>query len=147
MVLDLTSRSSRPWPPSVRMSMLRSFKISCLEWTPNTSNGSNQTPSHTIFSLPVASHQTIPSKYLCSENEGDDRKSASSPMTTFRNSRPSAVCSRPLDSISKKDESIPLWEPHLPHRRAERLLRQPAGLKEDQASAARRSSMSSSCIH
>ena len=114
MGLDHASRSSRPWLPSVLMSMMRSFRISCLGWTPSTSSGSNRTPSHTIFSLPAGSRLTTPANYRCSTNERGDQKSASSPMIISRNSPPSAVCSRPLDSISKKDGSIPLWGPRPP---------------------------------
>ena len=143
MGLDHASRSSRPWLPSVLMSMMKLFMISCLGWTPSTSSGSNRTPSRTIFSSPAGSRRTTPANYRCSTNKRGDLKSASSPTITSRNSPPSAVCSRPSGSISKKDGSIPLWGPRpLPHH-AGRLPRRPADLKAGPASAEKKSSMSS----
>ena len=146
MGLDHASRSSRPWCPSVLMSMMRYSRTSCLGWTPSTSDGSNRTPLRTTFNLPAGSRRTTPVNFRCSTNKQGDLKSASSPTITSRNSPPSAVCSQPSGSISKKDGSIPLWGPHPPRRGAGGALRWLAGLKAGLASAAKKSLMSFSCI-
>ena len=85
--------------------MMRSFKTSCLRMDPEYFERFQ--PDAVAHHIQLASRLTPdhPCEISCArQTRGDDQKSASSPTITSQNSPPSAVCSRPLDSISKKDE-------------------------------------------